>query len=617
VIAVIVGFPVALVVSWFYEFTPQGIKRETDIGDADTARASGKRMDRWIIAALLLAVVLLIANQFVAHRDAADVNDRSIAVLPFENLSEDKANGYFTDGIQDEILTRLAKIGALKVISRTSTKQYAAHPTNLGDIARQLGVANILEGSVQKAGDAVHINVQLIKASSDDHLWAESYSRKLDDVFGVEGEVAGTIAETLNAKLSGGEQQALREIGTANSAAHDAYLRGLSLEQRVNQLSHDVALRARDYFADAVRLDPKYAQAWAHLSIAQSYLAFNALEQTPDPRPAAKEAADTALRLGPQMGEAYLALGYYHYWALRDLDGGLRAFEQARQLLPNDPEVLGAISLIERRKGNWTGAVEQLERAVMLDPRNLYWVSGLAGYYFSVRRYDDAEKMMERALNLAPEDPTLTAGKAAIFLAEGKIDKAQVLLDRIPWRTDVINALQSKLGLLMAQRRFDEVIEHLRPLLQEPDAETRTVLGELYLQFGLAQLLGGHADQAKESFAHARDAIQAQPPTNMNNAGNTYLMAFALVGLGECDAALREAQHSVTLAADDGTLKPRAGIALAQVQAWCGQREAALAALPHLLEEPDGLTSGELRFDQAWQPLHDDARYQKLAGITQ
>jgi TolB-like protein/Tfp pilus assembly protein PilF len=616
VMAVITGFPFALVFSWFYELTPQGFKRDSEVEHSDASvEAAGRRIDRWIMAALSVAIVLLLANQFVLHRDADLVIDKSIAVLPFENLSEDKANAYFAVGIQDEILTRLAKIGALKVISRTSTQQYAARPGNLSSIAKELGVANVLEGSVQRTGDTVRVTVQLIKAASDNHLWAESYNRKLDDVFGVESEVAGAIAETLNAKLNGGEQQALADAGTANPAAHDAYLRGLSIGRRIDPGSHEVPLRAREFFSEAVRLDPQYALAWAHLSIVESYMCFNAIDATPELLEDAKQAADKALALRPQMGEAFLALGYYRYWGLRDLDGGLRAFEQARQRLPNDVEVLGSLGLIERRRGNWQIAIAHTERAVSLDPRNPYWLPTLASYYIAMRRYNDAQAALDRALNILPDDPGLLATKVTTYQAQGNLDAAQKLLDSMPSHPEDAGVLQVRIQQLLYLRRYREVID----LWQSASARAKErswvpFLPSLITTIGWAQVLSGDRAKAHATFVEAIDMIKAQPPTDMNGSINTFLLAFAYAGSGDKEAALREANRAVSVAADDALLKPQAETALAEVEIWCDKPDVALAALPHLLEVPGGLPVAFLKIDPAWDPVREDPRFQKLVA---
>src|SRR6185369_10616029 len=276
------------------------------------------------------------------------IPEKSIAVLPFENLSDDKANAYFSEGIQDEILTRLSKIAALKVISRTSTQKYKSAPESLRDIGKQLGVANVLEGSVQKIANAVHINVQLIRAATDEHLWAESYNRKLDDVFGVEGEVATAIADQLNTKLSGAEKKAVAEKPTQNLAAYDAYLHAVAIDDaRVLGVTGQVV----PLYSEAVRLDPQFALAWARLSIARSQLYFNGIDPKTNTAAAVKEEADRAIALQPELGEAWLAQGVYRYRVLRDFQGALQSYEEALRRLPNSALVLAQMAHLERRLG--------------------------------------------------------------------------------------------------------------------------------------------------------------------------------------------------------------------------------------------------------------------------
>src|SRR6185503_12692539 len=286
-------------------------------------------------------------------------------------------NGYFADGIQDEILTRLAKVGALKVISRTSTAHYASNPTNLPEIARQLGVANILEGSVQKAGDAVHINVQLIRAATDDHLWAEVYNRKLDDIFGVEGEVAGAIAEALNAKLSGAEQAAVAKRPTENIAAYEAYLRARALQTKGYDFATTRKVAAA--YAEAVRLDPQFALAWAERVRTEGYLYFNNVDTDTITAESLKQATDTALRLQPKLSEAMLAKGSYLYRVQRDFAGAQKAFEEALQASPNDRDTLQILGLVERRQGHWDQALAHLRQALDLDPLNAGLLTTIGG----------------------------------------------------------------------------------------------------------------------------------------------------------------------------------------------------------------------------------------------
>src|SRR5205814_1084954 len=313
---------------------------------------------RWAaMTAALLALAAIVAGIAVFSRyrvgSTTAAPEKSIAVLPFENLSEDKNNAYFAEGIQDEILTRLSKIADLKVISRTSTQQYQSKPGNLSEIARQLGVAHIVEGSVQKSGDSVRVNVQLIKAASDSHLWADTLDRKLTDIFSVESEVAKAIADQLRAKLTGQEEQVITAKPTDNPEAYDAYLRGLAYTLKTQNTPAN-ALGAQKYLREAVRLDPKFALSWALLSYVDSvgYTSLS-LQPTVALREEARQAAETALTLQPNLGEALLAKGYYHYSCLKDYDTAVGYFEQARQLLPNSSRIPESLAYLERRRGQW------------------------------------------------------------------------------------------------------------------------------------------------------------------------------------------------------------------------------------------------------------------------
>ena len=360
--------------------------------DGSVARARGDR--RWH------------RNVFPLSRaiDARPAPEKSIAVLPFENLSEDKANAYFADGIQDEILTRLAKIADLKVISRTSTQQYQSKPGNLSEIAKQLGVANILEGSVQKAADQVRVNVQLIKAANDSHLWADTYDRKLVDIFGVESEVAKAIAEALQAKLTGGEQRALAVKPTNNSEAYDAYLRGLALEARTS-ISPDDLEKAVGFYERAVQLDPAFALAWARLSRANASVYFGGLDTTTARRDATERALNTAQKLQPNSPETLLAQAYYQYWVLRDYELAKATFGRVRELLPGSSDVPGALALIARRQGHWDESVAYWEQTLALDPRNTEWLANAAETYAMLRQFPAALKTYDRVLDIVPNDP--------------------------------------------------------------------------------------------------------------------------------------------------------------------------------------------------------------------
>src|SRR5512140_3074374 len=340
-----------------------------------------------VLAAIIAAFVLLLRRP---TRSALAIVEKSIAVLPFENRSEDKANAYFADGIQDEILTRLSKIADLKVISRTSTQHYKSAPENLPEIAKQLGVAHILEGSVQKSGDAVRVNVQLIKAASDSHLWADTFDRKLTDIFSVESEVAKTIADQLRAKLTGREEREIAAKPTDNPEAYDAYLRGLAYTLKTLPTTAN-ALGAQKYLREAVRLDPKFALGWALLSYvdARGYRT-QSVQPTVALREEARQAAETALALQPNLGEALLATGSYYYACPKDYDTAVRYFEQARQLLPNSSRIPESLAYVTRRQGQWDKSEAYLNEAERLDPRDVAVLTQHALSYSCLRRFPEA-----------------------------------------------------------------------------------------------------------------------------------------------------------------------------------------------------------------------------------
>src|SRR5436190_1057198 len=395
--------------------------------------ARSVRRTRAALAAAAL-VVLGVAALFVFQPPRiqnAPLNPtpkKSIAVLPFENLSPDPDNAYFADGIQDEILTRLAKIADLRVISRTSTSRYQGKPANLREIAKQLGVANILEGSVQKVADQVRVNVQLVNAQTDSHLWAETYDRKLTDIFGVESEIAKGIAESLQAKLTGHEEQAIAAKPTDNVEAYNAYLRGLAYSLKPLSNTPANALGAQKYLREAVRLDPKFAVAWALLSYvdARGYLTTN-LQPTVALREEAQQAADTALSLEPNLGQAVLAKGFYHYACLKDYNTAARYFEQARQFLPNSSRIPELLAYVTRRRGEWDQSESYFNEAERLDPQNGQLLTQHALSYMRLRRFPEALRRLDQVLNMTPDDDHALAFKAGIAQAQGDLPRAAAL----------------------------------------------------------------------------------------------------------------------------------------------------------------------------------------------
>ena len=431
-----------------------------------------RRRSALIIAFVLSAVVLLIGFWTFFRRPAAKstsaasavtvpsvtIPEKSIAVLPFENLSEDKANAYFADGIQEEILTRLAKIADLKVISRTSTQQYQSRPGNLSEIAKQLSVANILEGSVQKVADQVRVNVQLINAKTDSHIWADIYDRKLTDIFAVESEIAKAIAESLQAKLSGSEQQALVVKPTNNSEAYDAYLRGLAAEEQ----DWDKAIQ---FYERSVQLDPGFAVAWSRLSRAHAQYYFDV--GTATRRDAAERALSTAQKLQPNAPETLLAQAYFQYWVLRDYEAAKTTFGLVRKVLPGSSEVPAALALITRRQGHWDESITYWEQSLALDPLNFQSLMECGATYRMLRQFQAALNIFDRALTVRPNDPDPVACKAELYQAQGDLEQAGKLLAGLPAQSLTGPPSWLRIDQLILERHYDEAIRLLEATLTE------------------------------------------------------------------------------------------------------------------------------------------------------
>ena len=573
------------------------------------------------------AVILILIAGFLfwqrgkSKTSTAAISEKSIAVLPFANLSRDPDNAYFADGVQDEILTRLSKIADLKVISRTSTQHYKSAPENLPEIGRQLGVAHILEGSVQKSGDAVRVNVQLIKAANDSHLWADTFDRKLTDIFSVETEVAKAIADQLRAKLTGQEEQVITAKPTDNTEAYDAYLRGLAYSLKTLNTSAN-ALGAQKYLKEAVRLDPKFALAWALLSYtdARGYRTLN-LQPTIALREETRQAAETALTLQPNLGEAVLAKGYYHYSCLLDYDTAVRYFEQARPLLPNSSRIPEALAYVERRRGQWERSEAYFNEAERLDPRNVTMLTQHALSYIYLRRFPEALRKFDQVLNIIPDDVDTIAFKAAIAQAEGDLPRAAALLAPLHPGADDSGALETQVYQAILERHPAAIIPRLKEILAKPDPALGYFVGELRFWLGWAEEVAGDHAAAQESWKQARSELESflkeQPENDILYAD----LALTNMCLGDKAAAFAFAEKGNMFPIEkDSVLGPASIEALARVAAQMGEPDRAITALQKLLSIPYGgplaltlpLTPALLRLDPMFDPLRKDPRFQKL-----
>ncbi len=586
-----------------------------------------KRQKRGVLltlaAAILAAAAFAYSFFFVAPAPLA--NEKSIAVLPFENRSEDKSNAYFTDGVQDEILTRLSKIRDLKVISRTSTQRYKNRSQKLSEIANELGVANLLEGSVQKTNDQVRINVQLIRAANDSHLWAETFDRKLTDIFSVETEVAKAIADQLRAHLTGQEEQVIAARPTDNPEAYDAYLRGLAYSLKTANTPAN-ALGAQKYLREAVKLDPKFALSWALLSYVDAR-GYNSLYLQPTValREEARQAAETALTLQPNLDEALHAKGFYHYACLKDYDTAVRYFEQARQLLPNSSRIPESLAYVARRQGQWDRSEAYFNEAERLDPRNVSLLTQEAQSYVCLRRFAEALRKLDQVLNITPDDVDTLAEKATIAQAQGDLPRAAALLASLQPNADDTLALETQVYQAILERRPAPIIPRLKEILANPDPALGYINGELRFYLGWAEEVAGDHAAAQESWRQARSELEPflkEQPENYILIGD---LALTNMGLGDKAAALALSERAMAAnpIEKDAVTGPAPIEILARVAAQIGELDRAITALQKLLSIPYAgplatqnvpLTPALLRLDPMFDPLRNDPRFQKLVA---
>src|SRR5437588_7651297 len=605
---------------------PEKLKAARVAAAARKKRTALRRLSLGTLA--LFATVAAISFLLLRYKKppsapGSAVPEKSIAVLPFENRSEDKANAYFAEGIQDEILTRLSKIADLKVISRTSTQHYKSAPDNLPEIAKQLGVAHILEGAVQKSGDSVRVNVQLIKAATDAHIWADTFDRKLTDILAVESDVAKAIADQLRVRLTGREEQIIAARPTDNPAAYDAYLRGLSsMLKAVN--TPENALNAQQYVREAVQLDPKFATSWALLSYvdARGYISLY-LQPTIALREEARQAAETALTLQPNLGEAVLAKGQYHYSCLKDYDTAVRYYEQARQLLPNNSQIPASLAYVARRRGQWDRSESYFNEAERLDPRNVFLLSQHALSYYCLRHFPEALRKLDQVLNITPDDLDTLVQKAAIAQAEGDLPRASELLAPLHPADDA-PALETQVYQAILERRPAPIIPRLTEILAKPDPALGFYKGELRFWLGWAQEVAGDRAAAQETWRQARSELEPFLKEQPENDNLMEDLALTNMALGDKAAALALSERAMAAVPieKDALNGPGSMEILARVATQMGEPDRAIATLQKLLSIPyigvlaenAPLTPDLLRLDPMFDPLRSDPRFQKLAA---
>ncbi|PYK83516.1 MAG: hypothetical protein DME41_06490 [Verrucomicrobia bacterium] len=612
IVLLLIGFPIALILAWAFDVTSQGIKTTPAVVTA------GSHRRRNVIMLVATGIIIsAAAGFFLLPRAAARKIDKSIAVLPFESLSDEKENAYFADGVQDDILTNLSKIGDLKVISRTSVMSYRGHTPNVREIGKALGVSTILEGSVRRAGNRVRVNVQLIDATTDEHLWASDYDRDLTDVFAIQTDLAQKIANELQAKLSPSEKAQIESKPTQNAEAYLAFVRAHDLQSSSYEDLGKLK-QGEEAYERAITLDPNFALAFARYSQLESWI-VHSFERASPRREKARSLAVRAVQLQPQLPEAHLALGFVYYYVDNNFQAAASEFEIAEKGLPNESEGYLALGAIQRRQGKWTESNASLEKAVSLNPNDTWSMQNLAINYEMQRKWDAASKILERALAITPTAFGLMEIKCKVAIEErGDLSLGEKFLNNVdssqlsPEIQGQITAGRAQMFIL--QRKFGEAVGVAEKL---PDAMLTTRHGSLcgkYTIIGAAKKAMGDQAGAREALEKAKrfaeDDIKQTPDDASAHAG----LAEALAWLGQKDAALGEIKRAQELLPEskDAFEGPAITEAVARIHAIFEDAAGAVPVLDGLLQRPSTVTVALLKLNPIWDPIRKDPRFQAL-----
>jgi len=611
ILLLLVGFPIALILAWAFDITAQGIQATPETTVPRTRRR------RNIIMLIATGIVISAATGFfVLPRVAAHKVDKSIAVLPFENLSDEKENAYFADGVQDDVLTNLSKIGDLRVISRTSVMQYRGRPTNLREIGKALGVSNILEGSVRRSGNKVRVNVQLIDANTDEHIWANDYDGDVTDVFALQSDLAREIANALQAKLSPAEKSQMTRKPTENGEAYLAFVQAHDLSCAMEDLTR--LKQSEQLYQRAIELDPNFALALARYSQLESWM-VRTHDASSDHREKARTLAERALHLQPELPEARLALGFSHYYGDNNYEAALKEFEIAKRGLPNEPEVYLAIGAIQRRQGKWAESTANLEKAARLNPKDTWPLHNLALNYQMQRDFDAANKTVDRALQINPQAIGLWEIKVKLAIAEKgdfsvyeqAMEKGKSFNVSDEQRLQLIG---NEANLLLLQRKYDQLLQLGEKFPDDSFAAAPGSLAMKYFAIGIAKKGLGDDTAARTALVKAKNILEAQLKQKPDDADLHVGFAKILAWLGEKDAAIAEAQRAVDLRPEskDAFQGPEITEQVAQVYTILGDNARAIELLDTLLSRPSEVTLHALKVNPAWDPLRNDAGFQAL-----
>jgi TolB-like protein len=613
IVLLLVGFPIALILAWAFDVTPQGIRATPDVAVPRTHRR------RNVIMLVATGVIVsAIAGFFLLPRiSSARKIDKSIAVLPFENLSDDKENAYFADGIQDDVLTNLSKIGDLKVISRTSVMPYRGKASNVREIGKALGVGAILEGSVRRIGNRVRVNVQLICADTDEHLWAEDYDRELTDVFAIQTDLAQKIANELRAKLSPNEKEQIERKPTENGEAYLAFVQAHDLQCAFEDLGK--LKQSEQLYARAVELDPKFALALARYSQLESWI-VHIFDPTRERRQKARALAEQALQLQPGLPEAHLAMGFSYYYGDNNYEAAQKEFEIAQRGLPNESEVYLALGAIQRRQGKWAESTANLEKAASLNPKDSWPLQQLANNYQVLRNFDAANKTIDRGLQINPTEVGLWEIKSKLaFFEKGDLsasEKAFQTVKSMPMNDkDKLRIAGSRADVFVLERKYQEGLREAESLPDDLLAPIHpAALYGKYFLIGFARKALQDEAGARAAFLKAKDLLEAQLKESPDAPDMHIQLAKVLAHLGEKDAALAEAWRATELLPEskDALGGPEIAAGVAEVHAILGDNGRAIEILDRLLSRPSAVTVPGLKVNPIWDPLRSDPRFQGL-----
>jgi len=623
VVLIVIGLPIALMFAWAFEITPEGVKRTEEVDLESRARTKSHVWIYVVIIGAIISIGLFFLGRYTARETfGSDLAKRkAIAVLPFENFSSDRENVFFAEGVQDDILTALSKVADLKVISRTSVMSYAAGANrNLRDIARALGVSHVVEGSVRRSDGKVRVSAQLIDARNDAHLWAETYDRDIADVFAIQSDIAKAIVEQLRAKLSPTEKAAIEERPTKDVTAHDLYVRAKLLNESssFNARRLEKLVEAAGLLDQAVARDPDFLLAHCLLANTHGFIYFYGLDHTPSRIALAEASVNAAARLRPDAGETHLARADLFYRCYLDYDRARPELALAQRALPNNAQVVALLSFINRRQSRWTEAVQNLEWALELDPRNWYYLQQVSLSYHFLRRHAEEAAALDRVIAILPDDAITKVARAWLD-AEWKADTKPLAdqIDRVlkqnPAAASTFTQYYIALGLY---QRDAKTAENALAVMPAQGLSLDQVPLPVPFWKGLVARMKGDSAAAETAFLAGRAEMERIVREQPNYASATSTLALIDAGLGRKQEAIDEGRRACELLpiAKDSINGVHMMELLGVVYAWTGEKDLAIKQLQATLRYPGVISYGQLKLHPFWEPLRGDPRFEQIVA---